>query len=89
MCRYYLYCNISDITSAFWNRGIECFHISDKFDANVVAHFSPTEKGGETYWLLKNLDFDFKVSKLYMNLANLFNGDKALGECDKLTNARK
>ncbi|KAK7605584.1 hypothetical protein V9T40_007442 [Parthenolecanium corni] len=61
--------------------------VKDKFDANVVAHFSPTEKGGETYWLLKNLDFDFKVSKLYMNLANLFNGDKALGECDKLTNA--
>lgn len=51
----------------------------DKFEATITGHFSPTEKGGEIYWLLKDLNFDFTVTKLYMNLANLFNGDKALG----------
>lgn len=44
------------------------------------GHFEPIEKNGEIFWILKKMKFDFTTSKLYINLENLFNGDKNLGK---------
>lgn len=50
------------------------------FKAESVSHFTETEKNGDVYWTLENMDFDFTVSKLHIVMENLFNGDKALGD---------
>lgn len=62
-----LYCNLT-------------FPLTDEFKADTVSHFEPVEKNGEVHWQMKHLDFDFSISKLYVQLDNLFNGDRALGE---------
>ncbi|XKL62176.1 hypothetical protein PGB90_002009 [Kerria lacca] len=49
------------------------------FKEEVDGHFEPIEKNGEIFWILKKMKFDFTTSKLYINLENLFNGDKNLG----------
>ena len=56
------------------------FPLIDDFKADTVSHFEQVEKNGVTHWQMKHLDFDFGISKLYVQLDNLFNGDKTLGE---------
>lgn len=51
-------------------------------DANLVVKYKPkvVEKKGKKYIQTERFQLDFDTSRLHINLENLFNGDKRLGD---------
>lgn len=51
-------------------------------DANLVVRYKPktVEKKGKKYIQTERFQLDFDTSRLHINLENLFNGDKRLGD---------
>lgn len=51
-------------------------------NANLVVKYKPKviEKNGKQYIQTDKFNLDFDTSRLHINLENLFNGDKALGD---------
>lgn len=51
-------------------------------NANLVVKYKPKviQKNGKSYIQTEKFNLDFDTSRLHINLENLFNGDKALGD---------
>lgn len=51
-------------------------------NADLVVKYKPKviEKNGKQYIQTERFNLDFNTTRLHINLENLFNGDKALGE---------
>lgn len=51
-------------------------------NANLIVKYKPKliEKKGQIYIQTERFKLDFDTSRLHINLENLFNGDKALGD---------
>lgn len=51
-------------------------------NANLAVKYKPKviEKNGKQYIQTERFQLDFDTSRLHINLENLFNGDKALGD---------
>lgn len=51
-------------------------------NAELVVKYKPKviEKNGKQYIQTERFNLDFNTTRLHINLENLFNGDKALGE---------
>lgn len=49
-------------------------------EAGAKFHGTPFEKDGETYMKIEQIEMEVKPRLLVMNIENLFNGDKELGE---------
>lgn len=43
-------------------------------------YFKQIQKEGKKYFYIEKMDVNLKPKKVYMYLANLFNGDKALSK---------
>lgn len=51
-------------------------------NCNLIIKYKPklVQKKGKVYVQTETFKLDFDTSRLHINLANLFNGDKALGD---------
>ncbi|XP_049767701.1 protein takeout-like [Schistocerca cancellata] len=50
------------------------------FEADMEMWGEPLERDGEVYWDIKNFTVKMEVGKVHIQLDNLFNGDKVLGD---------
>lgn len=68
-----------EMKDAFW---IVFFllNISDNFYAYVKIILEPVKKNGEDYLQIKDLKVKIRTGNGNINLQNLFNGDKSLGD---------
>lgn len=48
--------------------------------AKIAVHGKELKKDGKTYMQIEKLKFTFDTTRLFIELQNLFNGDKALGD---------
>lgn len=48
--------------------------------AKIIVHGKELKKDGKVYMQIEKLKFTFDTSRLFIELQNLFNGDKALGD---------
>jgi Haemolymph juvenile hormone binding protein (JHBP) len=54
--------------------------LTDGVDIMYKFNSSAVLKNGKTYLNIKNYKIDFTATRFYMDLDNLFNGDKALSD---------